>query len=118
MTRCKGRCADGTRCLFEALPGNYGKCKHHRGRKAPKKVKSPKAKAKSKAVNVKRISFDPDRAKATKRVPWKCTGSGCRPSAAFWGTNGMKIGTLVEYGGKVRMLKKDINGRIFWGAPH
>jgi hypothetical protein len=105
MTRCKGRCADGTKCLFEALSGNYGFCKHHRGRKSPNAKKKIPASPKLK-LNVKKVK--------TKRVPWKCTGNGCRPSAGFWGANGMRLGSLVEYNGKTMKLKKDINGRHFW----
>ena len=96
MPRCKARCSDGTKCLFDAQIGNYGFCGHHRGRKESKKSK---------------VQSKP------KRVPFKCSADGCRPSAAYWAEFGMKLGTQVEYNGKVREMKMDINGRKFWGAP-
>lgn len=93
MPRCKGRCPDHTRCWFLAMPGNYGFCGHHRGRKEPTKVEKP-----SKSSNViKGNPFD---------YP-----------ASFWMDLGLKPGTALKYRGKTCELKMDCNKRPFWGAP-
>ena len=97
MPRCKGRCSDDTRCFFLALEGNYGFCGHHRGRK----VSKPEKKAKEAKGNVRKM---------IKGDPFDYP-------ASFWIGLGLKVGTVLDHGGKARQLKKDCNDRMFWGAP-
>ena len=95
MPRCKGKCGDETRCLFSALKGNYGFCRHHRGRK---EINKP----------VEKIS--------KPRQPFKSNQNGHRDAAAG-AAKVLKIGTVIEYGGTRRQLKMNINGEKFWGVP-
>lgn len=88
------------------MPGNYGFCGIHRGRKQPK----PTNKAICKPCKPKPLM------KGTAYVRSAASSSGCRPSAAALAAVGVPEGFVVRYDGKNHQLKFDCNGRAYWST--
>ena len=103
MPRCVAFFANGCRCTYDALPGNYKKCGHHRGEK--QSAKSSKKEKKTSMSATKTLKF-----KQKSDGRWKMSASEARKV-------GYKIGDrFIDPDGKEKVMKRNVDGDYYWSS--